>query len=130
LAENIVTARRGVSGNVTQSPDGLLADIWLRAAQELDEDWYRARLDNHLCLLSTTAGNVCERPCCLKLHKGMWGSEEFDEAADHAGLNDFLNGRVSFLGEEFPEFGGGLNLSVDLVREDSFDHFRQLGAQL
>lgn len=47
-AQNEVTAVRAVTSNVSKGPNGLLADIGLGAAEELDEDGHSACGDNNL----------------------------------------------------------------------------------
>ena len=46
-----VTAGGAVTGNVTEGPNGLLPDIRLVAAEQLDKDGDGASLDDDLCLL-------------------------------------------------------------------------------
>lgn len=51
LSENIVPAVRAVTSNVTKSPNGLLPDVRLGAAEQLNEDRHGAGLDDDLGLL-------------------------------------------------------------------------------
>lgn len=129
-AEDIVTAVRAITGNVTKSPNSLLTDIGLGAGEKLDKDGDSTGLNNNLGLGSRAGGDVGQGPSSLELDKGVRGSKELDESADDTGLDDLLNGRVSLLGEEFSELGCGLDLEVDLIREDTSDHLRKILVQL
>jgi hypothetical protein len=60
----------------------------------------------------------------------VWGSEELDKSADDTSLDDFFNRRVSLFGQQFSELGRGLDLEVDLVREDAGYHLRKILVQL
>lgn len=51
LGEDVVPAVRAVTSNVTKSPDGLLPNIGLRAAKQLNEDGHGTSLNNDLGLL-------------------------------------------------------------------------------
>ena len=84
-----------VSGNVPQSPHGLLSHVRLMAAEEFDEDRYGASIDDDLGLLSRSRRNVGQGPCCLELDECMGRSKEFHKTADNASLDDFLDRRIS-----------------------------------
>lgn len=129
-SEDVVTALWAVTGNVTKSPHGLLADIGLGTAQELDENRDSASFNDNLGLLGRTGGNVGQGPRSLKLDEGVGRAEELDEAGDDAGLDDLLNGGVPLLGEEFSEFRGGRDLEFDLVGEDALDHLWEFDIEL
>lgn len=60
----------------------------------------------------------------------MGGAKEFDKTADNAGLNDALDGRVAFLGKQLSEFGGSLDLFVDLVRKYPLYHLGEFDVEL
>src|SRR4051812_41368868 len=62
LLQNKIPARRAISGNVTESPNSLLTDIWLVAAEQLDENWDCTSFNYHLCLLSGAGCDVRESP--------------------------------------------------------------------
>lgn len=128
--QDIVAACWGVTSNVTESPDGLFADIWLVAAEKLDEDWDGTSLDDDLGLLSRARSNVGQSPRSLELNKSVRGTEELDEAADNAGLDDLLDRWVSLLRKELSELGGGLNLKIDLVGQNAGNHLWKILVQL
>ena len=67
LLEDIITARRAVAGNVTQSPNRLLAHVRDRRRQELDEFRDGLGVDDHLSVVGRTGGDVSHGPCSLKL---------------------------------------------------------------
>ena len=98
LRQNIVTARWAVTSNVTESPDSLFPHIRLMAAEKLDKDGYGASLDDDLCLLGGAGSDVGESPGSFELHEGMRRLEELDKAADNAGCDHALDGRVALLG--------------------------------
>lgn len=125
-----VTALRAVTSNVTESPDGLLTDIGLGAAQKLAEDRHSTSFDDHLSLLGRSGGNVGQSPGGFELNQSVRGPEELDEAADNAGLDDALDGRVALLGKQLPEFGRSLDLRFDLFGEDTLDHLGQFHVKL
>jgi hypothetical protein len=129
-AKNEVAALGAVTGNVSEGPDGLFADVRLVAAEELDENGDGTGLDDDLGLLGGAGGNVGQGPGSLELNQGMRGAEEFDEAAHDAGFDDALDRGVAFLGEQLSELGSGLHLLVDLLGEDAFDHLREFDIQL
>lgn len=52
----------------------------------------------------------------------MAALKELHEAGDDSALDNFLDGRVLFFGEEFSESGGSIELSLGIVREDTADH--------
>ena len=128
--EDKVTACGAVTSNVTKSPDGLLPDIRLVAAQKLDKDGDSTGLNNDLCLLCGTGGNVGKGPCCLELHQCVGGAQELYKSADNASLNNALDGRVALLRQELAELCGCLNLLVDLVGENALDHLGELLVEL
>src|SRR5690606_31502298 len=70
-AEDVVTALRAVAGNVAESPHGLLADIGLGAAEELNEDGNGTSFDDDLGLGSGTRSNVGEGPGGFELDESM-----------------------------------------------------------
>lgn len=129
-AQDVVAALWAVTGNVSEGPHSLLADIGLWAGEELDKDGDGAGLDNNLGLCSTTGGDVGEGPGGLELDESVGGSEELDETADDTSLDDLLNRGIALLGQEFSEPGGSLDLQIDLVREDTLHHLREVLAQL
>jgi hypothetical protein len=113
--ENEVAACGAITGNVSESPDSLFPDIWLVAAEELDEDGHGARLNDDLGLQGRTRGDVGEGPGSLELHQSVRRPQELDKPADDASLDYSLNRRVSLLGQELAELGRCLNLLVDLL---------------
>jgi hypothetical protein len=128
--KNVVAARRAVTSNVTKGPDSLLPDIGLVAAEQLNEDRDSSGLDNDLCLLRGTGRNVCEGPRSLELDERVGRSQKLDETANNASLNNLFDRWVALLGEKLSEFGGSLDLEVDLLGEDTFDHLREVLVQL
>lgn len=48
LLEDVVAALGAVAGDVTQSPDSLLAHVQNRGGEKLDEDGHCALVDDHL----------------------------------------------------------------------------------
>lgn len=110
-----VTTCGTVTGNVSKSPDSLLPDVWLVAAEQLDKDGHGAGLNDDLCLLGRARCDVGEGPCSLKLHQCVWRAEELDEAAHDASLDNALDGRVALLAEQLAELGRRLDLLVDLL---------------
>jgi hypothetical protein len=66
-AQDIVSARGAVTSNVTESPDGLLADIGLGAAQQLNKDGDSTGLDDDLGLCGRSRGDVGQSPSSLEL---------------------------------------------------------------
>lgn len=130
LGQDEITAAGTITGNVAQSPHGLLADIGFGTAQELDEDGNGTGLDNNLGLRSRARGNVGKSPGGLELDKSVGRAEELDEAAHNASLDDLFDWRVALLAEQFAELGGGLDLSVNLFREDASHHLREVLVEL
>lgn len=128
--QNVITALRAVARNVSQSPHGLLSDVGFMAPQELDEDRHRARFNDNLGLLSRTRGDVRQGPGGLELNQGVRVAQELHEATNNAGFDDLLDGWVAFFRQQLAELGRGLNLSVDLVGEDSLDHLRKFFVEL
>ena len=93
-------------------------------AEEFDKDRDSASFDDDLCLLCRARSNVRQSPGRFELNKSVGRSQEFNETTDNTSFDDLLDGRIALFGEKLAEFGGGLNLLVDLFREDSFHHFR------
>jgi hypothetical protein len=121
---------RAVTSNVTKSPDSLFPDIGLGASKELNEDGNSASLNNDLGLCGGAGSNVGQSPSSLELNQGVRGSQELDETANNTGLDDLLNRGVTLLGKKLSELGGGLNLRIDLVREDALHHLGKVLIQL
>lgn len=71
LSEDVVSAVRAVTSNVTKSPNGLLPDIGLGAAEKLDENRDGTGLDDDLSLLCGAGSNVGEGPGGLELYKSV-----------------------------------------------------------
>jgi hypothetical protein len=108
----------------------LLTDIGLGAVEKLDKDGDGTGLDDDLGLSGRAGGNVGESPGGLELDEGMGRAQELDEAAHDAGLDDLLDRRVALFAEQFPELCGGLDLEVNLVREDAGDHLGEVLIEL
>jgi hypothetical protein len=130
LLENKITASWAITGDVAKRPHSLLTDIWLVAAEEFDKDRDSAGFNDNLSLLGRAGGNVCESPGGLELYQSVGRAQELDESADHAGLNDPLDRWISFFRQQFSEFGGGLDLLVDLLGKDTLDHLGQFFVKL
>jgi hypothetical protein len=60
----------------------------------------------------------------------MGRSEECYESANNTSFDDLFDGWVSLLGEEFAELGCSLDLEIDLLGEDAFDHLWEVLVQL
>lgn len=60
----------------------------------------------------------------------MRGSQELDKTTNDAGLDDLLDRGVALLRKKLSELGCGLNLRIDLVREDTLHHLRKVLIQL
>lgn len=129
-AEDIVAAVRAVASNVTEGPDGLFSDIGFGASKKLDEDGDSTSLDNDLGLSGRAGSNVGQGPGSLELHQSMGRSQELDESANDTSLDDFLDRGVTLLGQQLSELCGGLDLKVDLFREDTRNHLREVLVQL
>jgi hypothetical protein len=119
-----------VTGNVTKGPNSLLADVWLGAAEQLDEDGDGTSLNDNLGLLGGSGGNVGQSPGGLELNQSVRGAKELDETSNNTGLDNTLDGGVALLGEQFAELGGSLNLFLNLVGEDTLHHLGELDVQL
>lgn len=70
-AQDEVTAVGAVTSNVTERPDGLLANIGLRATQQLDEDGDSTGLNDNLGLGGGAGGNVGQGPSGLELDQSV-----------------------------------------------------------
>lgn len=104
--ENLVSAGGGITGNVTEGPNGLFLDLSLGGRQELDKEGDGTGLNDNLGLLARSRGNVCECPSSFKLERGVGRGEELDKSGDDTALNDLLDRGVLFLGEDFSKLGG------------------------
>jgi hypothetical protein len=71
LAQNIVATGRTVTSDVAKRPDSLLTDVRLVTAQQLNKDGDSASLDDNLCLLCRSRGNICQGPGRFKLDECM-----------------------------------------------------------
>ena len=128
--ENKVTAVRAVTSNVSEGPNGLFTNIGLRAAKQLDEDGDGTSFNDDLGLLGGTGGDVGQGPGRLKLNQGVGRAKELDETGYDTGLNNTLDGGVAFLGKQFAELSGGLDLLLNLVGENSLHHLGKLDVEL
>ncbi|KAI3483457.1 hypothetical protein L1887_53684 [Cichorium endivia] len=128
--EDVVAALGAVACDVAERPDGLLADVEHGGGEELDEDGDGALGDDDLGVVGGAGGDVGERPGGLELDHGVRAAEELDEAGDDAGGDDALDGRVLLLGEQLAEFGGCVELTVEVVAHGVVDHPGQLVGEL
>lgn len=128
--KNKVTAVRAVTSNVSKGPHGLFTDIGLRAAKQLDEDGDGTSFDDDLGLLGGAGGNVGQSPGRLKLDQGVRRAKELDETGNDTGLDNTLDRGVALLGKQFAELGGGLNLLLNLIGENSLHHLGKLDVEL
>lgn len=71
LSEHVIPAVRAVTSNVTQRPNGLLPNIRLGAAEQLNKDGNGSGLDDDLSLLCGARSNVSKGPGGLELHKSV-----------------------------------------------------------
>jgi len=129
-AEDIVTAVRAITSDVAEGPDGLFPDIRLGASKKLDENRDSASLNDNLCLSGGAGCDVGQSPGSLELDQGVRGSQELDKTTNDAGLDDLLDRGVALLGKKLSELRCGLNLRIDLVREDTLHHLRKVLIQL
>lgn len=129
-AEDIVTAVRAVTSDVAEGPDGLFPDIRLGATKKLDENRDSTSLNDNLCLSGGAGCDVGQSPGSLELNQGVRGSQELDKTTNDASLDDLLDRGVALLGKKLSELGCGLNLRIDLVREDTLHHLRKILIQL
>jgi hypothetical protein len=91
-------------------------------AQKLDKDGDGASLDDYLGLLGRAGRDVGQSPRCLELNQGMGRVQELDKTPNDTSLDDPFDWRIAFFGQKFPEFGGGTDLVVNVVGEDTLDH--------
>lgn len=98
-SQDIVSAGGTVTGNVTESPDSLLAHVRLGAGQEFNEDGYSTGLDDNLGLGRTSRRDISESPGSFKLDQGVGGSQKLDKSRHDSSLDDLFDRRVPFLGE-------------------------------
>jgi hypothetical protein len=50
--EDVISANRAVTSDISQSPNGESTDIEIRGREQLDELWDSAGADNHLGVVS------------------------------------------------------------------------------
>ena len=58
LLEDVISANRAVTSDISQSPNGVSTDIESRGREQLDELWDGAGADNHLGVVSGPEGDV------------------------------------------------------------------------
>mmetsp|Transcript_2217 Transcript_2217/g.5119 ORF Transcript_2217/g.5119 Transcript_2217/m.5119 type:complete len:238 (-) Transcript_2217:536-1249(-) len=93
--ENLLAALVAVTSNVTEGPDGLLADILLGRGEKTHKDRDGASLDHNLGLFGSTTGNVGKSPGGLKLQTSVrLKLEKLHEARHHAALDNVADGGV------------------------------------
>lgn len=89
--------------NVAQGPNGLLADVWVRWRHQVYEGWNGPSFHDCRGLVRGTWGDVGQRPGRLKLDGRAFGQcQKTDKPLDEAGVNDAVDGRVLFSGEQLP----------------------------
>ena len=59
LLKNVISANRAVTRDVSQSPNGLFADIEDRGREQPDELWDGIGIDDHLGVVSGSGSNIC-----------------------------------------------------------------------
>ena len=59
LLEDVISANRAVTGDISQGPNGLFTDVESRGREQLDELWDGVGVNNHLGVVSGTGGNIC-----------------------------------------------------------------------
>lgn len=69
--ENVISALRGVTGNVTESPHGLLSHIGLGRVQEVHKQRHSSGINHNLGLFAGTGSDVGQSPCGLELQQVM-----------------------------------------------------------
>lgn len=117
----------GISRDVPEGPDGLLADVVVGREEEANEDGDGSHFHDHLGVLAGAGGDVGERPGRFELQGGVVVAlEEFDEAGDDAALDDLLDGRVFLDGQEAAELGGAVGLNGGVVAHDALDHLGEV----
>ena len=58
LSEDVISANRAVTSDISQSPNGLSDDIESRGREQLDEFWDGVGVNNDLGVISGPEGNV------------------------------------------------------------------------
>ena len=118
-----VAALWAITSNVTEGPDGLLADIGHGAEKEVNKVWDGTGPDDNLGLLRRARGDIGEGPGSLELERrGVVVGKELDELGDNTGRNHLFDRGVALLGEQLPELGGGHNLLLKGSASDASNH--------
>ena len=58
LLEDVISANRAVTGNISQGPNGLFTDVESRGREQLDELWDGVGVNNRLGVVSGSGGNI------------------------------------------------------------------------
>lgn len=87
------------SGDVGNSPAGLLADSVLARAQEREESWQGTAINDDLCLDIITSNNITDRSQSRGLDGGRCMHEQLDKATRDTGFDDSLDLIVRAIGE-------------------------------
>jgi hypothetical protein len=62
LLENVISANRAVTSDIPQSPNSLFADIENRGREQPYELRDGIGIDDHLGVVSSSGGNICQSP--------------------------------------------------------------------
>mmetsp|Transcript_5742 Transcript_5742/g.11447 ORF Transcript_5742/g.11447 Transcript_5742/m.11447 type:complete len:512 (-) Transcript_5742:106-1641(-) len=122
-----ITAGRRVTGNVSQGPDGLFADVVVGARQETDKNRDGTNFNDNLGMFRGSTGNVGQSPSRLELQgRVIFALQKFDKARHHTRVNDLLNRRILFDRKQATKLCGTFRLYGWIVSHDSLHHGGQL----
>lgn len=136
----------------------LLAHVGNRITQEFNKDGDSASFNHNLSLLRRTWSDIGESPCSLELsitetksqsprvmstqrdpvggrlfsYLNQWVRrfQELDKFGNDAAGNDLFNRRIAFLGEQLSEFGGSVQLLLNVAWIHTSDHWGKNLAKL
>jgi len=73
LLENVITAFRRISCDVSEGPNSLFSDVEDGRREEFDEDWDGSRFNNDLSVFRSTRSDVGESPGGFELYNQETG---------------------------------------------------------
>ena len=59
LLEDVISATKAVTSDISQGPNSLFTDIESRGREQLDELWDGVGVNNHLGVVTKSGGNIC-----------------------------------------------------------------------
>ena len=123
MIEHKIATIGAITSDIAERPDSLLLNVLVVRAEQLDENWQSAGVDDASGLHGVARSDVGECPGGLELQVVVVALQELDELGHDARVDDLVDGRVGLFGEELAETLRDVELLLFRAEHQQLDHF-------